>query len=102
MAAWAARRGGGLISATAVTVTAAALPLAALPDLAWGVGGRLIPVEYPASWQEVRTELRAETDTGALVVSRTSRSGHSRGTVIAPSSTRCRGMPALKRSFPMP
>ncbi len=68
VAAWAARRGGGLISATAVTVTAAALPLAALPDLAWGVGGRLIPVEYPASWQEVRTELRADTDTGALVV----------------------------------
>jgi hypothetical protein len=39
-----------------------------MPDLAWGVGGRLIPVEYPRSWQQVRATLQAEPDSGALVV----------------------------------
>jgi hypothetical protein len=68
LASWLARLARDRIPATAVLVIAAVLPLAALPDLAWGVGGRLIPVEYPRSWQEVRTSLQAEPDSGALVV----------------------------------
>ncbi len=35
----------------------ALLPLAALPDLAWGGFGRLRPVDYPVAWQELRTTL---------------------------------------------
>ena len=68
LASWVAHRARDRIPATAVLVIAAVLPLAAMPDLAWGVGGRLNPVEYPRSWQEVRTTLRAEPDSGALVV----------------------------------
>jgi hypothetical protein len=68
LASWAAHRARNRIPATAVLAVAAVLPLAALPDLAWGVGGRLIPVEYPRSWQQVRSALHAEPDTGALVV----------------------------------
>jgi hypothetical protein len=33
----------------------AVLPLAALPDLAWGALGRLRPATYPSAWQELRT-----------------------------------------------
>lgn len=62
------RRSGGLVSATVVVGTAAVLPLAALPDLAWGVEGRLSPVEYPSSWSEVRGALHSEQAAGALVV----------------------------------
>ena len=68
LAAWVAHRSRDRIRATAVLTIAAVLPLAAMPDLAWGVGGRLIPVEYPRSWQQVRTALHAERDTGALIV----------------------------------
>ncbi|KQX76072.1 hypothetical protein [Aeromicrobium sp. Root472D3] len=30
------------------------VPLAAIPDLAWGVAGRLEPVSYPSSWADAR------------------------------------------------
>jgi hypothetical protein len=43
----------------AVLVGAAVACLALLPDLAWGVGGRLEPARYPASWEAVRTRLEA-------------------------------------------
>ena len=68
LALWLAHRARDRIPATAVIAMAAVLPLAALPDLAWGVGGRLIPIEYPRSWQQVRSTLRAQPDSGALVV----------------------------------
>ncbi|GGN76212.1 hypothetical protein GCM10010112_48240 [Actinoplanes lobatus] len=35
------------------------LPLVALPDLAWGVGGALRPVRYPADWAAVRARVEA-------------------------------------------
>ncbi|WP_411267385.1 hypothetical protein [Actinoplanes sp. KI2] len=38
----------------------ALLPVLALPDLAWGVGGRLRPVEYPAEWATVAAVVRAD------------------------------------------
>ncbi|WP_231702872.1 hypothetical protein [Tsukamurella asaccharolytica] len=34
-------------------VVAVALPIAVLPGLAWGVGGALAPVTYPAAWRTV-------------------------------------------------
>jgi hypothetical protein len=68
LASWVAHLARDRVPATAVLAVAAVLPLAAMPDLAWGVGGRLIPVEYPRSWQQVRATLQAEPDAGALVV----------------------------------
>lgn len=44
-----------------ITVLGIALPLAALPDLAWGVGNRLQPVSYPQSWHSAR-EVIADSD----------------------------------------
>jgi len=38
----------------------ALLPVVALPDLAWGVGGKLRPVEYPAEWAAVAALVRAD------------------------------------------
>jgi hypothetical protein len=67
LAASMSRWSGGLVSATVVASTAALLPLAALPDLAWGVGGRLSPVQFPPSWNDVRDALQREP-VGALVV----------------------------------
>ena len=40
-------RAGVWATATALAV------LLALPDLAWGVGGRVRPVQYPDAWQQV-------------------------------------------------
>ncbi len=44
------------------------LPLASLPDLAYGVSGRLDPVEYPSAWTEMREEISASDVTGDLLV----------------------------------
>lgn len=38
----------------------------ALPDLAWGVGGALRPVHYPAGWQRVATMVDAPGDVAVL------------------------------------
>lgn len=50
-----------------LAVGAALLPLAALPDLAWGVAGRLEPVRYPADWAAVRDRLDDDPHGGAVV-----------------------------------
>jgi len=42
-----------------VLVGAALLPIAMLPDLAWGAGGKLRPVPYPADWAAVGREVAA-------------------------------------------
>lgn len=47
-------------------VVAVALPVAVLPGLAWGVGGALAPVTYPASWRTVADAVPA--DRGAVTV----------------------------------
>ncbi|WP_344198708.1 hypothetical protein [Aeromicrobium alkaliterrae] len=49
-------------------VAVLALPLAALPDLANGVGGRLTPVEYPASWETAAATIESSTVRGDLLV----------------------------------
>jgi hypothetical protein len=43
------------------------LPLVVLPDLAWGVFGRLTPAQYPPGWSEVRARLSDEPDTADVL-----------------------------------
>ena len=45
--------------AVSALVCAAAL-IAVLPDLAWGVGGRVVPVHYPPQWPAVAGEINAD------------------------------------------
>ncbi|RBY90430.1 hypothetical protein DQ244_13405 [Blastococcus sp. TBT05-19] len=52
--------GGGRIATGALATVLALLPVITLPDLAWGVGGRLQAVEYPADWQRVRDALHGQ------------------------------------------
>jgi hypothetical protein len=41
------------IPAAATALACCVALMATLPDLAWGVGGRLVPVKYPAAWTAV-------------------------------------------------
>ncbi|MGV9676145.1 hypothetical protein ACWDSJ_12760 [Nocardia sp. NPDC003482] len=43
-----------------------AVPLVTLPDLAWGVGGALRPVHYPAGWQRVAAAIDGPGDVAVL------------------------------------
>jgi len=45
----------------------ALLPVSALPDLAWGAGGRLAPVSYPADWAQARRVLAADPRPGDVI-----------------------------------
>jgi hypothetical protein len=63
-----ARTRGGSTAAGLVTAGAVLLPLIAVPDLAWGVGGRLQPVEYPADWQRVRDVVADDPHPGDVLV----------------------------------
>ncbi|HWM06636.1 MAG TPA: hypothetical protein VNP92_30215 [Actinophytocola sp.] len=49
------RRGGTLL-----LVGAAVIPVAMMPDLAWGGWGRLQPADYPADWAQVRERLAGD------------------------------------------
>ncbi|MGA8988669.1 hypothetical protein [Aeromicrobium sp.] len=49
-------------------VLALLVPLAALPDLAWGVAGRLEPATYPASWSDTRRIIAKTSVTGDVLV----------------------------------
>lgn len=51
-----------------VGVALVLLPLVALPDLAWGVSGRLEPVRYPAGWQQTRDALTSSSFPGDVLV----------------------------------
>lgn len=53
---------------TPIAVLGVVLPLAALPDLAWGVGGRLEPASYPSSWASAREVVKDSTVPGDIVV----------------------------------
>lgn len=59
-----ARHGVGAVPA----VVGVLLPLAALPSLVDGVGGRLAPVDYPASWREARSVVASSDVPGDLLV----------------------------------
>jgi hypothetical protein len=54
--------------ATPIAVLGVLLPLAALPDLAWGVGGRLEPATYPDSWTSARSAVSDSDVTGDILV----------------------------------
>ena len=51
-----------------LAVIAVVMPLAALPDLAWGVGGKLQPTDYPVSWYAARTAISSSDVTGDVIV----------------------------------
>jgi hypothetical protein len=51
-----------------MAVLCAILPVVALPSLAWGVSGRLMPVDYPRDFSQVRALLAADSRPGAAVV----------------------------------
>lgn len=44
-----------------------------LPDLAWGVGGRVVPVTYPAGWTAVAAHINAEPHPVAVLPPETMR-----------------------------
>ncbi|SCF33599.1 hypothetical protein [Micromonospora mirobrigensis] len=48
---------GAVVGGRVLVASALLLPLVVLPDLAYGVGGRLRPVRYPADWAEVARRL---------------------------------------------
>ena len=52
----------------AVAGAALLLPVLAVPDLVWGVAGRLEPVQYPAEWQDVREVLADEPGEADVLV----------------------------------
>lgn len=43
------------------------VPIAALPDLAWGVGGRLEPSNYPAAWSQARQAIAKTSVSGDVL-----------------------------------
>ncbi|MCW2751428.1 MAG: hypothetical protein JWR83_2538 [Aeromicrobium sp.] len=53
---------------TPVAVLAALLPIVALPDLAWGVGGKLEPTSYPSSWADARKVIATSKTPGDILV----------------------------------
>jgi hypothetical protein len=63
-----ARTRAGASAAGLVGAAAVLLPVIALPDLVWGVGGRLQPVEYPAEWQQVRATLAEDDGPGDVLL----------------------------------
>lgn len=63
-----ARDRAGSVAGRAVLIGALLLPVAALPDLAWGVAGTLEPVPYPAEWQRVRAVLAEDRHPGDVLV----------------------------------
>lgn len=52
----------------AVPVAAIAAVTLALPDLAWGVGGALKPVQYPPAWRQVAHQLELSKEAGDVAV----------------------------------
>lgn len=54
-----ARPVGDASARTALAVGLVLLPVAVLPDLAWGALGRLQTTDYPQDWAEVRSALEA-------------------------------------------
>jgi len=48
------------VPAAATAAVCCAAVVAVLPDLAWGVGGKVVPVHYPRGWAEVAASINAE------------------------------------------
>jgi hypothetical protein len=61
------------IRAGVAALLCCAVLLVALPDLVWGVGGRLRPVHYPPGWTQVAGMINAEPGTVAVLPAGTMR-----------------------------
>lgn len=48
------------VPAAATAVVCCAALVAVLPDLAWGVGGKVVAVQYPSSWPAAAAEINAD------------------------------------------
>jgi hypothetical protein len=55
-------------AAAALAVLAMLAPVVLIPGLAWGLGGRLRPVEYPADWLAARTIIDDSAQRGSVLV----------------------------------
>ncbi|MET1036915.1 MAG: hypothetical protein ABW075_01495 [Aeromicrobium sp.] len=62
------RVSGGAGRVVPAAVLAALLPIAALPDAAWGVAGRLEPVTYPSAWASAREVIERTQVPGDILV----------------------------------
>ncbi len=51
-----------------VAVLLVLMPIVTLPDLAWGVGGRLDAVDYPFAWQDARAVVTSSGVDGDILV----------------------------------
>lgn len=67
LSARAGERFGAVLGAV-VAGAALLLPVAALPDLAWGAGNSLQTAAYPAAWQRVRNVLSRDASPGDVLV----------------------------------
>ncbi|MFD6950756.1 hypothetical protein A6A08_11430 [Nocardiopsis sp. TSRI0078] len=62
-------RGGiGSLGRVGLAVFALLLPVAVLPGLLWGAGGRLTPVHYPEEWRAAQAAVAADDRPGAVLV----------------------------------
>jgi hypothetical protein len=55
-------------AAVALAILAMLAPIVLLPGLAWGLAGRLRPVEYPADWLTARRTIDASPQSGSVLV----------------------------------
>jgi hypothetical protein len=55
-------------AAVALAVLAVLAPIILLPGLAWGVAGRLRPVQYPADWLAARQTIDASAQPGSVLL----------------------------------
>ena len=62
--------------------------MATLPDLAWGVGGKVVAVQYPPGWAAAAAAINA--DPRPVAVLPPAACGTSRGRAMRRCSTRCR------------
>lgn len=56
------------VGARAILVGGVLLPVVLMPDLAWGVGGRLVPVALPPSWSQARDVVARSDEPGDVLV----------------------------------
>jgi hypothetical protein len=61
-------RGHGSAAAAALGVMAVLASVVLLPGLAWGLAGRLRPVEYPADWSQARQVLDGDPHPGTVLL----------------------------------
>ena len=55
-------------AAAALGVMAVVAPVVLLPGLAWGLAGRLRPVEYPADWSQARQVIDGDPHPGTVLL----------------------------------